>query len=496
MLQVLDASAVRHWCAAGKDALAAARAEIDDLNVYPVPDGDTGTNLLMTMQAADDAVREAPADMAGTVAAMARGALLGARGNSGVILSQLLKGLAEVLGAAETGTAADLRRALSRAAELAYAAVANPVEGTVLTVARECAEAVAGLEEDLAAVVSAARQAAAGSLARTPELLPQLRAAGVVDAGGRGLCVLLEALERVVTGTTTPLVPSLVVPRERTAVAVAREEGSEEYAYEVQFLLRDADEAAVDALKASLSELGDSLVVVGGADVWNVHVHVNDVGAAVEAGVEAGRPFAHHRHPLRGPGRGAGRGAARAAGHERAARRPRGGRGRPGRGAGGAVPPGGRGGRARRAVAQPVHGRAARGGAPGRHGRGGAAAERRELHRRRRRRGGRRPRRGAVRGGRADPLVRAGARRARGRGRRAAVPRRRRRDGRGRRLDPLGRGHDRRARGGHHGRRLPPRRRARPARGRRRAHRRGRRGRSARSSCTGCSAVAASSSPS
>ena len=291
MLQVLDAPAVRRWCAAGRDALAAARGEIDDLNVYPVPDGDTGTNLLMTMQAADDAVREAPADMAGTVAAMARGALLGARGNSGVILSQLLKGLAEVLGASETGTAADVRRALTRAAELAYEAVATPVEGTVLTVARECAEAVAGLEADLAAVVTAAREAAARSLARTPELLPQLRAAGVVDAGGRGLCVLLEALERVVTGAATPVVPSLVVPRERNAVAVAREEGSDEYAYEVQFLLRDADEARVEVLKEQLALLGDSLVVVGGDDLWNVHVHVNDVGAAVEAGVEAGRPF-------------------------------------------------------------------------------------------------------------------------------------------------------------------------------------------------------------
>ena len=161
VLQVLDASAVRRWCAAGREGLAAARAEIDDLNVYPVPDGDTGTNLLLTMEAVEEALRAAPADMAGTVKAMAHGALMGARGNSGVILSKLLRGVAEVLEEAETGSAADLRRALTRAAELCYAAVAKPVEGTLLTVARECAEAGAGDDGDLAALVREAREAAA-----------------------------------------------------------------------------------------------------------------------------------------------------------------------------------------------------------------------------------------------------------------------------------------------------------------------------------------------
>ncbi len=290
MLQVLDASAVRRWCTAGREGLAAARAEIDDLNVYPVPDGDTGTNLLLTMEAVEEAVHAAAPDMAATVKAMAHGALMGARGNSGVILSQLLRGLAEVL--AEDGSADGVRRALRRAGELGYAAVATPVEGTVLTVARECAEAVAGLDGDLPAVVREARAAAARSLSRTPELLPQLRAAGVVDAGGRGLCVLLEALERVVTGTSTVAAePQLLVPRDRAGLAAAREAGSDAFAYELQFLLRDAADAAVERLKDVLGGLGDSLVVVGGEGLFNVHVHVNDVGAAVEAGVEAGRPF-------------------------------------------------------------------------------------------------------------------------------------------------------------------------------------------------------------
>ncbi len=295
MLQVLDAAAVRTWCAAARAGLAAARDEIDDLNVYPVPDGDTGTNLLLTMEAVEYALSVAPGDMTATVRAMAQGALLGARGNSGVILSQLLAGLAEVFEAAQTCSGAEVQRALSRAAQLCYGAVATPVEGTLLTVARECAEAAASLgTADLAAVVCEARRAAARSLARTPELLPQLKAAGVVDAGGRGLCVLLEALEQVVTGEHTAD-PPLLVPRDRSALTAVREAGSAEYGYELQFLLREVDPESVEQLRRTLGGLGDSLVVVGGGPssrgLFNVHVHVNDVGAAFEAAVEAGRPF-------------------------------------------------------------------------------------------------------------------------------------------------------------------------------------------------------------
>jgi dihydroxyacetone kinase-like predicted kinase len=264
VLEVLDAAAVRRWCTAGREGLLAARTEIDDLNVYPVPDGDTGTNLLLTMEAAERAVAQCAPDMAATARAMAHGALMGARGNSGVILSQLLRGLAEVLAASETSSAADVRRGLARAAELGYAAVASPVEGTVLTVARECAEAVAGLEGDLASVVREASAAAGRSLARTPALLPQLEAAGVVDAGGRGLCVLLEALEAVVTGVAAAPAPAPIVARDRRALTAAREAGSDEFHYEVQFLLSGASDAAVEALREQLAALGDSLVVVGG----------------------------------------------------------------------------------------------------------------------------------------------------------------------------------------------------------------------------------------
>ena len=287
MLQVLDAAALRQWCTAGLEALTAARQEIDDLNVYPVPDGDTGTNLQLTMAAATEAVLQAPSDLAATVRALVHGSLMGARGNSGVILSQLLRGLCEAM-TAPAGPE-ELRAALTRSAQSAYAAVATPVEGTLLTVAREAALAARGT--DLAGVVRTAREAAAASLARTPDLLPALRTAGVVDAGGRGWCVLLEALERVVTGDPVPAAVALVVPRGRQGLAVAREAGSDEFGYEVQYLLRDASDASVEQLKATLGGLGDSLVVVGGDGLFNVHVHVNDVGAAVEAGIDAGRPF-------------------------------------------------------------------------------------------------------------------------------------------------------------------------------------------------------------
>jgi uncharacterized protein len=314
VLECLDDAALRQWCAGGLAALRRHQREIDDLNVYPVPDGDTGTNLVLTMASAKQAMETGEGDV---LALMARGALLGARGNSGVILSQLLRGLAESL-SGEAGEAgergqpgkpgqasvrgqpgkpgqASMRgRALAEALEVAAAsarhAVANPVEGTVLTVASAAADAArrAGSDE-LAAVVQAAARGAAVALTRTPEQLPVLAAAGVVDAGGRGLVVLLDALAEVVTGEAPP--PPGSAPRlVARPVAAARESGSLEYAYEVQYLL-DAEPAAVDRLKGELAGLGDSLVVVGGdAGTWHVHVHVNDVGAAVEAGVVAGRP--------------------------------------------------------------------------------------------------------------------------------------------------------------------------------------------------------------
>jgi hypothetical protein len=293
----LDPAVVRRWCAAGLASLRAHRREIDDLNVYPVPDGDTGTNLVETFAAACAAV-DAGRDTASCPDAeltplgavlrrLARGALLGARGNSGVILAQLLGGIAAELADVHEAGGRELTVALRTAAAAAYDAVAEPVEGTVLTVARAAADAAWELgSDDLADVCTVAARSAAQALARTPEQLPALARAGVVDAGGRGLVVLLDALAGVATGST-PTLPLAPAP---APLVADRETGSDAYSYEVQYLLA-APDAALGPLRVELGALGDSLVVVGDGDgMWNVHVHVDDVGAAIEAGIRAGRP--------------------------------------------------------------------------------------------------------------------------------------------------------------------------------------------------------------
>lgn len=284
------------------DALAEAREEIDALNVYPVPDGDTGTNMYLTVVAARDALRAAQAegaDRAEVLTALARGALLGARGNSGVILSEMLGATVRrfATAAREETNAVVVADALRQASVAAYAAVGEPVEGTMLTVLRAAADAAverAGKErarssDVLAEAAAAARQA----LGHTPEQLAVLAQAGVVDAGGRGVSVILDAAETVLTGrrpipVTAPLGSHAIpVPVLASAGADLDEDGP---AYEVMYLL-DAPDDVAPALRERLGELGDSVVVVGGAGLWNVHVHTDDVGAAIEAGLEDGRPY-------------------------------------------------------------------------------------------------------------------------------------------------------------------------------------------------------------
>ncbi|MBB2913839.1 hypothetical protein FHS43_005148 [Streptosporangium becharense] len=284
MLQVLDPAAVRRWSHLAAETLGKTREEIDALNVFPVPDGDTGTNLHLTMLSAADALDGLPGDAtaADTWRALARGALLGAHGNSGVIASQALRGLAEVLGEA-AGGGADLARGLVRAAELARDAVARPVEGTILSVLTAVAAAVRDLPGDLAAVARRAADEAHAALRRTPGQLDVLARNGVVDAGAAGLVIVLETLAAVVTDAYTGRV-DIPAPARRVAPEAAQEPG-----YEVMYLL-DADAAAVAVLREELDALGDSLVVVGGDGLWNVHVHVDDAGAAIEAAMRAGRP--------------------------------------------------------------------------------------------------------------------------------------------------------------------------------------------------------------
>ncbi|MCN9242827.1 DAK2 domain-containing protein [Streptomyces sp. RY43-2] len=314
--QPLDALAVRAWCTLALQALGRAREEIDAINVYPVADGDTGTNLYLTLESATAAVEavfagyeagaavDAPRPtLAGTIQAMAHGALIGARGNSGTILAQLLRGMAEVLAADDESARGDarmLRLALRQAADSARQAVAHPVEGTVLSVASAAADALTGAEGDCGDVARAAYEGARAALMATPGQLAALKRAGVVDAGGRGLVEVLAALVETLTGEA-PMPPrgtharvesdppdTSTDTRTDTCEDLCADESGP--AYEVIYLL-EADDAAVARLRERLDALGDSLVVVGGDGLWNVHVHVDDAGAAVEAGVEAGRPY-------------------------------------------------------------------------------------------------------------------------------------------------------------------------------------------------------------
>ena len=289
----MDDAALRGWVAIGLDALGVARAEIDGLNVYPVPDGDTGTNLYLTFEQAADAVTgTAVGEIADTARALARGALLGARGNSGVILSQLLRGMADELAAAGPHGVggATIAAAFTRASELADAAVDRPVEGTILTVAREAAAgACAADPDDLAAVIVAAADRARSALARTPQQLEALRRAGVVDAGGRGFVVLLDAMVQTLTGKRPPITVTRIEPE---PAPFGEPDGDGLYAgpaFEVMFML-ESDDVGVAQMRTVLSGLGDSLVIVGGDPLYNVHVHVDDAGAAVEAAITAGRP--------------------------------------------------------------------------------------------------------------------------------------------------------------------------------------------------------------
>ncbi|WP_406160573.1 DAK2 domain-containing protein [Streptomyces sp. NBC_00882] len=310
-----DALAVRTWCGLALRALGRAREEIDAINVYPVADGDTGTNLYLTAESAAAAV-EAVFDghdahgsgkpaLADAARAMAHGALIGARGNSGTILAQLLRGMAQVLAADGETAHTDgegLRLALRHAADSARRAVAHPVEGTVLTVASAAADAAGAAEGDCGTVARAAYEGARAALAATPGQLAVLERAGVVDAGGRGLVAVLGALVETFTGEAPRAVPVMsgTSPDAGSAEVSAADPASPDEcadapgtggpAFEVIYLL-EADDTAVARLRERLDGLGDSLVVVGGDGLWNVHVHVDDAGAAVEAGIEAGRPY-------------------------------------------------------------------------------------------------------------------------------------------------------------------------------------------------------------
>jgi DAK2 domain fusion protein YloV len=291
MALTLRADAFRAWTRLCVTSLSDARAEIDALNVFPVPDSDTGTNAYLTFVAGADAVeaKVPETELSILVKAYTDGLLLGAKGNCGVIMSQLVRACFGGLDVHGELTAADVARAFRAASDAAYAAVGRPVEGTILTVSAAAAEgaehAVAEGADGRAAFTHAA-EAARTALARTPMQLERLAKAGVVDAGGRALVVVLDATEQAFTGR----VPDRVVHQVPVPTSAGDDLVEGGPGYEVMFLL-EADDEQVPALRTTLDALGDSLVVVGGDGLWNVHAHVDDVGAAIEAGLAAGRPY-------------------------------------------------------------------------------------------------------------------------------------------------------------------------------------------------------------
>ncbi|WP_236794141.1 DAK2 domain-containing protein [Amycolatopsis sp. GM8] len=289
-MRALDEAAIVAWASACVHSLEVLRPAINGINVYPVADSDTGSNLLHTMTGARDALAGGELTGAGqALGLLAKGAVRSARGNSGVILSQVLRGLAESASTPElTGT--DLVKALAHADRVATESVARPVAGTMLTVLHAAATAATG--ESLRDVVTAAAKAASAALEQTPQQLPVLASAGVVDAGARGLVAVLDALAGVVTGTSTEPVHSCEAG---TQVATT----VPPYAWEVMYLLEDVTERDLPRFRRVLSELGDSVTVAGdGSGSYAVHVHCADIGAAIEAGLDLGRPHRIRVEPL------------------------------------------------------------------------------------------------------------------------------------------------------------------------------------------------------
>ncbi len=269
--------------------LRAQREVINRLNVYPVPDGDTGTNMTLTLESvvADVNALGTEVSMTEVCRAIAQGSLMGARGNSGVILSQMLRGLIQGFGN-DSVDATQLAAGLVRADVLARQAVARPIEGTILSVARAAAEGAQDASS-LESVVHGARDAARVALAKTPDQLAVLKQAGVVDSGGTGLVLWFDALCHVVAGDPLPATPDIETLNALPELHESLESNVGTLKYEVMFLL-DADDERMPAFRAAWESLGDSIVIVGGEGLYNCHIHSNNVGASIEVALDAGRP--------------------------------------------------------------------------------------------------------------------------------------------------------------------------------------------------------------
>ncbi len=285
-------------------ALSARKDDINKLNVFPVPDGDTGTNMSLTIETVVKEVAALPENAAfvDVRKAITHGSLMGARGNSGVITSQILRGLCEGLEGAEKFDAPTMARALERATAVAFQAVRKPVEGTILTVLRDTSQAARQAADEMKTKDEALRfitEVAFASVRRTPELLPVLKENGVVDAGGFGLALLIEGFVRAVTGeiTALPTLESISQPQPKVEIEQIDDWEGSEYLYCTEFLMI-SDTIDIDDAQDFLSRMGDCELLVGSAPDFKVHVHTNDPGEVLSYMTGRGQVSDVHIHNM------------------------------------------------------------------------------------------------------------------------------------------------------------------------------------------------------
>ncbi len=303
MVKSIDGATFKRMLVAGANRLEENKRLVDEMNVFPVPDGDTGTNMSFTITSAvKEVLKVENGDVSAYASAMSSGALRGARGNSGVIVSQLFRGMAKGLKGQATLDAVNLALALNTGVETAYKAVMKPKEGTILTVAREAA--AAGMEfslehDDLEQVLRHVMESGEVALNKTPEMLPVLKEAGVVDAGGKGLMLIYQGMLEAMISDSTECEPLLALQQSGTPAAEAKTQGPAQtafateditFAYCTEFIAEGVDNAEQheDSLREYLSSLGDSLVVVADSDLIKVHVHTNDPGLVLQKATSLG----------------------------------------------------------------------------------------------------------------------------------------------------------------------------------------------------------------
>jgi len=291
-LQTVDGAQFKHLLSGAVAMLEQTYQQVNKLNVFPVPDGDTGTNMLMTARNAWKFVQELPADAEfGTVALhFARGAIRGSRGNSGTILSEMLRGFASEVSGSRTLDYETLCRAIAAAVTMAYSVVEKPVEGTILTVAREISEEVQGADAgagDLLDLLRRIVERAKRAVLDTPDYLPILRKAGVVDSGAQGLAYFFEGMYRVALGEPLEITGGALEHATVLLSEVLQAEDPQGYAYDVQFLL-EGQALKLAQIRADISAMGDSMVVLGDETLVKVHIHVHDPGVPLSYGVRLG----------------------------------------------------------------------------------------------------------------------------------------------------------------------------------------------------------------